>query len=238
VITYGINNEQALLKACNIHVGSKGTSFELAGDFGTVALQTKITGIFNVYNILSAVGAALSEGVDIDVIKRALEKFQSVPGRFELIDCGQPFSVIVDFAHTPDGLENILKTAKEFAKGRIIIVFGCGGDRDRTKRPIMGKLAVQYADVIIATSDNPRTEDPAQILNEVENGIKEALTPGKVYEKIIDRKTAIARAIGMANHDDIILIAGKGHETYQILKDKTIHFDDREVARDILREMK
>lgn len=238
VLTYGIRNEQAQLKADHIQIGSKGTFMELSGDFGAVPIQAKITGIFNVYNILSAAGAALAEGIDVAIIRAALEKFQSVPGRFEIIDCGQPFSVIVDFAHTPDGLENILKTAKEFAKGRIIIVFGCGGDRDRTKRPIMGKLAVQYADIIVATSDNPRTEDPVQILNEIENGIKEVLTPGKIYEKITDRKMAIARAIGMAAPDDIILIAGKGHETYQILKDRTIHFDDREVARDVLREMR
>lgn len=236
-ITYAVKDNKALLQAHNIHVGSKGTTFELIGDFGAVALQVKITGIFNVYNILSAVGGALAEGVDIAVIKSALEKFQSVPGRFELVDCGQTFSVIVDYAHTPDGLENILKTAQEFAKRRIIIVFGCGGDRDRTKRPIMGRLAVKYADIIIATSDNPRTEDPAQILDEVEKGIREALTAGKVYEKIIDRKTAILRAIGMAEQDDIILIAGKGHETYQILKDRTISFDDREVARAAIREM-
>lgn len=237
-IAYGIKNAQAQLKAENIHVGSKGTTFDLTGDFGTVALHVKITGIFNVYNIMSAVGAALAEGIDIATIKRALEKFQSVPGRFELVDCGQPFSVIVDYAHTPDGLENILKTAQEFAKGRIIVVFGCGGDRDRTKRPIMGRLAVQYGDVIIATSDNPRTEDPVQILEEIETGIKETLTPGKTYEKIIDRKTAIERAIAIAKPDDIILIAGKGHETYQILKDKTIDFDDREVARAALKEIK
>jgi UDP-N-acetylmuramoyl-L-alanyl-D-glutamate--2,6-diaminopimelate ligase/murE/murF fusion protein len=196
--------------------------------------------MFNVYNVLAAVGAALAEGVAPDIIKQALESFTSVPGRFELVQAGQPFTVIVDYAHTPDGLENVLKTAKQFVQGKIIVVFGCGGDRDRTKRPIMGKIAIQYGDIVLVTSDNPRSEDPKKILDDIEVGIKEGLCAdnnGKYYEVISDRRQAISRAIQMAKAQDVILIAGKGHETYQILRDKTIDFDDRKVAREVIKEM-
>ena len=153
-----------------------------------------------------------------------------MPGRFELVKAGQDFTVIVDYAHTPDGVENVLRTARKIAKRRIIAVFGCGGDRDRTKRPIMGRLAGELADVVIATSDNPRSEDPAAILDEVEAGVEETVG-SKPHEKIVDRHTAIFRAVELAQPDDIVVILGKGHENYQILKDKTIHFDDKEQAR-------
>lgn len=236
-ITYGVEGT-ADLTATDINVRSRGAAFVIKGPFGSLPLQLKITGVFNVYNVLAAVGAALAEGIDVNTIRVALEEFQSVPGRFELVDAGQPFTVIVDYAHTPDGLENILKTARQFAQGRIIVIFGCGGDRDRTKRPIMGRLAMEYGDVVIATSDNPRTEDPAFILQEVEVGLKEAGRGEKPYEIIVDRREAIARAIRLAEADDVVVVAGKGHETYQILKDRTIDFDDREVAREIIREMR
>ena len=235
-ITYGIQSS-ADIKAEQVAIQASGTSFNIAGSCGLIPLKLNITGLFNVYNVLSAVGAALAEGINPSIIKAALEKFQSVPGRFELVNAGQDFSVIVDYAHTPDGLENILKTARQIAKRRIIVVFGCGGDRDRTKRPMMGKLAAQYGDVVIATSDNPRSEDPAAILAEIEIGIQEGLTEGKIYEKISDRRDAIARALQIANKEDIVIIAGKGHEDYQILKDRTISFDDKEVAKEIIREM-
>jgi UDP-N-acetylmuramyl-tripeptide synthetase len=236
-ITYGIHNE-ATLTALSPEIEPRGVRFTLKYKNSAIPLKLKITGMFNVYNTLAAVGAMLAENISLDIIKTALENFESVPGRFELVDVGQPFSVIVDYAHTPDGLENILRTAKQFAKGRIIVVFGCGGDRDRTKRPIMGKLAAEYGDVVIATSDNPRTEDPVFILQEVEVGIKQGLTRGATYEVIVDRRQAIAKAIEMAETDDIVIIAGKGHETYQILKNKTVPFDDRQVARELIREMR
>lgn len=236
-LTYAIK-EPADLTAEHIQVTAKGASFVVQGSFGSLALQLKITGVFNVYNVLGAIGAAVAEGVDLNTIALALQEFESVTGRFELVTAGQDFSVIVDYAHTPDGLENILKTAKEFAQQRIIVVFGCGGDRDRTKRPIMGKLAAQYGDIVIATSDNPRTEDPNTILAEIEIGITAALRREQHYEKISDRRQAICRAIQLAAKDDVVIIAGKGHETYQILKDRTIAFDDREIARDCIREMK
>jgi len=236
-ITYGINTD-ADLKAEHADIQATGTKFKIVGFFGSIALNLKITGLFNVYNVLSAVGAALAEGIDSQIIKIALQKFQSVPGRFELVTTDQPFSVIVDYAHTPDGLENILKTAQQIAKQRIIVVFGCGGDRDRTKRPIMGKIAAQYGTIVIATSDNPRSEDPEVILNEIETGVKSGLSAGKIYEKISDRRQAIARALQLAECDDIVIIAGKGHENYQILRDRTISFDDKEVVREIIREMR
>lgn len=235
-ITYGIQN-QADLHAVNTDVRANGVRFDVEG-YSELSLELKITGIFNVYNVLGAIGAALAEKVNPAVIKQALEEFQSVAGRFELVSEGQSFAVVVDYAHTPDGLENILRTAKQFTKGRIITVFGCGGDRDRTKRPIMGRLAVDYGDIAIATSDNPRSENPEAILAEIEVGIKEGLTANKKYEIVINRREAIERAISLAQTGDTVIIAGKGHETYQILGDKTIPFDDREVAREILRGRK
>jgi UDP-N-acetylmuramyl-tripeptide synthetase len=237
VFTYSLH-KAADLQALSPNVHADGASFTVRAGFGEMRLDLKITGLFNIYNVLAAIGAAQAENIAPAIIKTALEKFQSVPGRFELIDEGQPFSIIVDYAHTPDGLENILKTARQIAKQRIIVVFGCGGDRDRTKRPIMGRLAAEYGDVVIATSDNPRSEDPAAILEEVEAGIVQGLTPEKKYEKIIDRRRAIARALQLAAPSDVVIIAGKGHENYQILKEGTIAFDDREVAREIVKEMK
>lgn len=229
-LTYAIEKE-ADLRATDILVHANGAEFVLHHEsFGEMPLKLHITGIFNVYNVMSAVGAALAEHIDAAVIKEALEAFTAVPGRFELVKAGQDFSIIVDYAHTPDGVENVLKTARKIAKKRIIAVFGCGGDRDRTKRPIMGRLAAELADVVIATSDNPRTEDPEFILSQVEEGVDEAIGT-KHHELIVDRRHAIYRAIEMAEKDDIVVILGKGHENYQILKDKTIHFDDKEEAR-------
>ncbi|WP_026759978.1 UDP-N-acetylmuramoyl-L-alanyl-D-glutamate--2,6-diaminopimelate ligase [Selenomonas ruminantium] len=230
-LTYGIENK-ASLQATNVEVLASGANFTLTEEFlGKLDLQLHITGIFNVYNVMAAVGAAIAEKIDPAVIKKALLNFTSVPGRFELVKAGQDFSIIVDYAHTPDGVENVLNTARRIAKKKIIAVFGCGGDRDRTKRPIMGRLAAELADVVIATSDNPRSEDPAFILSEVEAGVKETIGD-KQHECIIDRREAIFRAVELAETDDIVIILGKGHEDYQILKDKTIHFDDKEVARE------
>lgn len=236
VISYGAKGQGDII-ASDINVKADGVRFTITGDFGTMELALKITGLFNVYNAMAAFGAATAEGIDPATIGQALASFRTVPGRFELVDEGQSFAVIVDYAHTADGLENILKTARQFAEKRMIVVFGCGGDRDKTKRPIMGRLACQYGDIILVTSDNPRTEDPIAILRDVEAGILEAVTAGKQYEIIVDRREAIAKAIGMAQPQDIVIIAGKGHETYQILKDKTIPFDDREVARLVIKEL-
>ena len=234
LITYGIKHKDATLKAENVEIKASGASFEVEYNNEVMHFDLKVTGMFNVYNILGVIGAALAEHINPAIIKETLENFEAVAGRFELVRQGQDFSVIVDYAHTPDGLENVLKTAREIAKKRLIVVFGCGGDRDRTKRPIMGRIAAQLADVVIATSDNPRTEDPEFILSEVEAGVLPALH-GNFHEKITDRRHAIFRAIELAQKDDIVLIAGKGHENYQILKTGTIHFDDKEVAIEAIR---
>ena len=229
-ITYAIKAEKADLRAVEVRLHASGADFAVQGGFGRIKLQLAITGLFNVYNVLGAVGAALAEEIPLGVIAKALTAFRGVPGRFELIDCGQPFAVVVDYAHTPDGLENILRTAREITPHHIITVFGCGGDRDRTKRPIMGRIAAELSDAVIATSDNPRSENPTSILAEVMTGVREKIG-NKAVEAIPDRRQAIFVAIAMAQPGDTVIIAGKGHEDYQILKDKTIHFDDREVAR-------
>ena len=232
-ITYAIKDEKADLRAVEVRLHASGADFAVQGGFGRIKLQLAITGLFNVYNVLGAVGAALAEEIPVGVIEKALTAFRGVPGRFELIDCGQPFAVVVDYAHTPDGLENILRTAREITPHHIITVFGCGGDRDRTKRPIMGRIAAELSDAVIATSDNPRGEDPTSILAEVMTGVREKIG-NKAVDEIPDRRQAIFVAIAMAQPGDTVIIAGKGHEDYQILKDKMIHFDDREVAREAL----
>jgi len=234
IITYGIE-KPATVTAQEIAVTANGVAFTAVTPQGKEKFKLKLTGLFNVYNALAAICVGLTQGVNLALIKEALESVPGVPGRFELIDCGQDFTVIVDYAHTPDGLENILKTAKAFAQRRIITVFGCGGDRDRTKRPLMGKVAAKYADYCIITSDNPRSEDPVQIIKETEAGVVEGGKSRDDYATVTDRRQAIAKAIAMAEPGDVVIIAGKGHETYQIIKDKVLPFDDREVAREILR---
>ncbi len=239
VVTYSIEAPSDL-RATGIHFNAASTDFTLETASGTYPVHTNLVGRFNVYNVLAAISAALGEGISMETILRSLLDFHSVPGRFELIDEGQDFTVVVDYAHTPDGLENILKTAEELRKGRIIAVFGCGGDRDRLKRPIMGRIGATYADIVIVTSDNPRTENPTQIVAEVAAGVEEIARerPSLSYEIIESRRDAIRRAIALAQSGDIILIAGKGHEDYQILADKTIHFDDREEARAAIRSLR
>ncbi len=228
-ITYSIENNSDL-RAENVDVHAGGTSFNV----GNLNLNLHLTGKFNVYNALSAVAVARAENISTDTIKAALEAFKSVSGRFERVYAEIPFTVIVDYAHTPDGVKNVIETARQIVKNKIITVFGCGGDRDNTKRPIMGRLAAELSDIVIATSDNPRSENPQKILAEIEVGIKEKIG-GKQYECIPDRRAAIFRAIEIAQAGDIVLILGKGHENYQILRDKTIHFDDKEVALQAIR---
>ncbi|MBR6888026.1 MAG: UDP-N-acetylmuramoyl-L-alanyl-D-glutamate--2,6-diaminopimelate ligase [Selenomonadaceae bacterium] len=223
-ITYSVGNP-ADLRGAEVQCEMRNAQCVIETAQGKMNLSLQITGLFNVYNVLAAAGAALAENIRPDVIKRALENFKSVPGRFERIFADVPFEVIVDYAHTPDGVKNVLQTARQIVKGKIITVFGCGGDRDHGKRPIMGKLAAELSDVVIITSDNPRTEDPEKILDEIAAGIDK-----KIYERIVDRRAAIFRAIELAEAGDIVLILGKGHENYQILNTGKIHFDDREVA--------
>lgn len=227
VITFAID-KNADLKAEDIHISADGVEFKLEYDGKEYPVSLNTPGKFSIYNALGAIGACILMGIDMDTIISGLKENKGVNGRFQTVRSKRGFNAIVDYAHTPDGLENILKTAKEFVKGRIITVFGCGGDRDRTKRPIMGEIAGIYSDYCIITSDNPRTEDPAQILDDVEPGTKKS---GCDYTKIVDRGEAIKYAIDMAKEGDVVIVAGKGHENYQIFADKTIHFDDVEEVK-------
>ncbi|MED5020313.1 UDP-N-acetylmuramoyl-L-alanyl-D-glutamate--2,6-diaminopimelate ligase [Paenibacillus chibensis] len=236
VITYGLD-EKADVRASEISITAQGTHFHVDTFKGSADIQLRMVGKFNVYNALAAITAGLLEGLELDSIKQSLESVPGVDGRVESVDEGQPFAVIVDYAHTPDGLENVLKTVNEFAKGRVITVFGCGGDRDRTKRPIMGKIAAKYSDMVMVTSDNPRTEDPDLILKDIEAGLLEDSVSEDKYQLIVDRRAAIQKAIEMASPDDVVLIAGKGHETYQILGHTKHDFDDRIVAKEAIRGM-
>jgi UDP-N-acetylmuramoyl-L-alanyl-D-glutamate--2,6-diaminopimelate ligase len=231
VITYGCHNNHATLNAYDIENKISGTAFRLniEGTVHRVEIQTP--GKFSVYNALAAIAACLSLGMPIDLIKNTLKEGSTIKGRFETFKSKKGYFAIVDYAHTPDGLENVLDTILEVVEGRIITVFGCGGDRDRTKRPQMGKLAGQKSDYAIITSDNPRTEEPLSIIKEVEIGMQETSCP---YEKIEDREQAIIKALSIAEPKDIVLIAGKGHEDYQIIGKTKIHFDDAEKVKMIL----
>ncbi|MBS0169063.1 MAG: UDP-N-acetylmuramoyl-L-alanyl-D-glutamate--2,6-diaminopimelate ligase [Nitrospira sp.] len=235
VWTYGLG-EQADLRAEDVRMSAAGTDFTLRSPAGTCAIQSRLVGEHNVYNLLAAIGVVLHEGLTLDHVRAAVGAVSNVPGRFERVEAGQNFTVVVDYAHTEDALVRLLTAAHALRTGRIITVFGCGGDRDRTKRPKMGRAAVQYSDVVILTSDNPRTEDPAAILREVEIGVKAALADrGHVrYHMLADRRAAIEAAIREAKPGDMVLIAGKGHEDYQIVGTTKHHFDDREIAREMI----
>jgi UDP-N-acetylmuramoyl-L-alanyl-D-glutamate--2,6-diaminopimelate ligase len=188
----------------------------------------------NLYNMGAAIGVAVGLGVSSDAIRRGLESIPNVPGRFEPVYRGQNFRVIVDYAHTDDALRKLLASAREITSGKVIVVFGCGGDRDRTKRPLMGEAAAHGADRIFVTSDNPRSEDPLAIIAEIEPGLKQA---GGDYQVVPDRREAIRAALAAANGGDTVVIAGKGHETYQIIGNRTFPFDDKAVARELLDEL-
>jgi UDP-N-acetylmuramoyl-L-alanyl-D-glutamate--2,6-diaminopimelate ligase len=232
VITYGIDNP-ATLRAHDVKIEAHGVSYRLESFAGGEEFALQMTGKFSVYNALAATAAGLAEGIPLKQIKRSLEAISGVDGRFERVQAGQDFAVLVDYSHTPDSLENALKTIREFAKANVYCMIGCGGDRDRTKRPIMANIAAQYADVAIITSDNPRTEDPEAILDDMEAGLADV--PKDRYVRITDRTAAIRFAIERAQTDDVILLAGKGHETYQIIGKTYYEYDDRDVAAKAIR---
>ncbi len=234
VVTYGVEKD-CDIRAGNISLRAGGVSFDVYTPAGDVYLGLHLTGLFNVYNALAAVAVGFVNDIDLTSIKEALESVKGVPGRLEKVDEGQDFSVLVDYAHTPDGLENIIKAARGFARGRVVTVFGCGGDRDRTKRPIMGEISGRLSDYTVITSDNPRTEDPLFIIAQIEEGVRKAADRSR-YSVIPDRREAIGYAINMARPGDVVLIAGKGHETYQLVQDKVLHFDDREEASKALKQ--
>jgi UDP-N-acetylmuramoyl-L-alanyl-D-glutamate--2,6-diaminopimelate ligase len=230
--TYAID-KPATLQAQNYHLTNKGCAFELLYQGKVYQADIPLSGKFNVYNSMAALCAMLVQGFELGALLEDLKKAPQVAGRFEKVDEGQDFGVIVDYAHTPDGLENVLKTARDIVRGRLICVFGCGGDRDRGKRPIMGELATRLADYAIVTSDNPRTEDPNAIIDEIVAGIP----AGAEYEVQPDRRLAIGRAIEIAEDGDVVLIAGKGHEDYQLVGGRVLDFDDRKVAREFLHSL-
>jgi len=233
VLWYGLSSDSQI-HAENIVTSFEGLRFDLCYGGERQPIESTLAGRINVLNILAASGAALSYGIDLGTIARGVAALKAVPGRFERIDCGQPFLVAVDYAHTDDALRNVIQVAREMTKGRVITLFGCGGDRDRAKRPLMGMAAGELSDFVVLTSDNPRSEDPLDIINDALVGLGRFDTP-HIAEP--DRAKAIRRALEEARAGDVVLIAGKGHEPYQVLKDRTIHFDDRETARQILGDL-
>ncbi len=231
---YGYGIEAGEFRASDVEMSAAGMRFAAMTPYGRAAIATRLTGKVNVYNLLAASAAAMARGLTLDEVSAGAAALDCVPGRFQTIDTGQPFAVVVDYAHTDDALRNLTAMAREFVskgRGRVITLFGCGGDRDRTKRPLMGRVAGEGSDFVVLTSDNPRSEDPQAILNDVLPGL--AVT-GTRYTVEPDRVSAIHAAIRAAEPEDIVLIAGKGHEKVQVLKDRTIPFDDAEVAGHVL----
>ncbi len=233
VLTYGVER-QADVRAEAVVTHADSVSFRVVAPWFTTDVRVSAPGIFNVYNALAAITACGALGITPEAVVEGLAAVQ-VPGRAEVVPTpGMPYTVMIDYAHTPDSLENILSAVRGFTRGRLISVFGCGGDRDRTKRPVMGAISGRLADYTVITSDNPRTEDPERIVQDIEAGI----SPLQVaYTVIIDRTQAIRHALSIGREGDVIVLSGKGHETYQMFKDKTIHYDEREVVEALLKEM-
>ncbi len=227
-VTFGVA-QKADIRVLESSLRTDGTTLSLATPAGKIDIDIHLPGRPNIYNAMAAVGSALTLGIGAGDISRGLESVAGVPGRMELVRAGQPFSVIVDYAHTPDALEKLLQTVRSLPYERLITVFGCGGDRDRTKRPLMGSVAVRMSDYVVATSDNPRSEDPLAILDEIRTGLEERTD---AYEINPDRREAIGRALSLAGPGDAVVIAGKGHETYQVAGNQVLPFDDRAVARE------
>lgn len=225
VITYGLS-EKADIFASEITLEERGLSFTTLGK----RIEMKLSGRHNVYNALAAIGTGVALGLDVKDIKSGIAALSQIKGRFEAIEEGQPFKVIIDYAHTPDALQSVLLSARGLNPTRIITLFGCGGDRDTGKRPLMGKVARELSDYVIITSDNPRSEDPLEIIRQIESGFNQHNN----YRVVVDRKEAISQSIQEARPGDLVLIAGKGHEDYQIIGDQTIPFDDGKVTRGVL----
>jgi len=234
VVRYAVNSD-ADITARDAEFSLNGMRFRMRTPAGELDFHSPLVGPPHIYNTLAAVASGLALGYSLEVITKALAKCTGAPGRFERVPHEGDFAVVVDYAHSDDALLNVLRTAREVTRGRIITLFGCGGDRDRSKRAPMGEAAGSLSDVVILTSDNPRTEDPNQILSDAEEGIKKT---GKPYEKIADRRAAIHHAIEQARADDLVLIAGKGHEDYQIIGRDVFHFDDKEVAREAIESLR
>lgn len=230
-VTYSEKRNDSTFSAKYINLRPEGIEYELVGYNLIKHIKLKTGGKFSVYNSMCAALCALELGIELSTITNALEKLNGVKGRAEIVPTGRDFTVIIDYAHTPDGLENILSTFKEIKQGRLVCLFGCGGDRDATKRPIMGSVAAKLSDFVIVTSDNPRSEEPMKIIDDITVGMKDSKTSYKVIENRIE---AINYAIENAESNDIIILAGKGHEDYQILSTGKIHLDEREVVAEAL----
>lgn len=228
-VSYSVNGNADYV-AKGIKFNSTAIAYELLTQ-GITHIDVNTGGSFNVSNSLCAIACAELLGIPLEVICKALREFKGVSGRAEVVPVESDFTVIIDYAHTPDGLKNVLKTFKECSKGRLIVLFGCGGDRDRTKRPLMGEIACIYADYVIVTSDNPRTEDPKEIIKDILKGVPNGQNSAKVIE---NREEAIKFALSIAQKDDIIVLAGKGHETYQLIGRQKVHFDEREIVKNAL----
>lgn len=234
VSTYAVDDECAEYRALDLKYRADGVSFRLKNGTRDTEVSVRTPGRFSVYNALAAAGCLATLGFDLQDTLNYLSKSVGVKGRAEVVETGRDFTVIIDYAHTPDGLENVLNTFNEIKTDRLVVLFGCGGDRDATKRPKMGKIAAQLADYCIVTSDNPRTEDPAAIIDDILVGIKDTKTP---YTVIENRREAIHYAVKNAQKGDIIVLAGKGHETYQIIMTTKNHFDEREIVQEALAEL-
>lgn len=233
LLTYGVHSP-ADIRADVADVRPDGASYVMRYEGRDTPVNLRLSGHFNIYNALGAAGAAMLLGVGPETVKLGLERIERMNGRMERVETGGDFTVLVDYAHSPDSLQNVLRAARVFARGRVIVVFGCGGDRDRTKRPAMGRLAGELADYVVLTSDNPRTEEPESIIDMIEPGLAGC---GKPWVRNADRHQAIGRALEEAKSGDVVIIAGKGHETYQDVMGVKRHFDDREVAREWLRKL-
>ncbi|HEX9917435.1 MAG TPA: UDP-N-acetylmuramoyl-L-alanyl-D-glutamate--2,6-diaminopimelate ligase [candidate division Zixibacteria bacterium] len=232
-VTYSLRNKEADVFVEKMNHDLKGLEIRSSTPLGEFEVRLNFIGEQNVYNALAAIASSVALGFELENIRSGLEKARVVSGRLEKINLGQPFDILIDYAHTPDALERVLITAKELTSGKLIALFGCGGDRDKTKRPIMGKLATRIADYVIVTSDNPRTENPSSIIDDIFKGINSK----NDIKRIEDRKEAIKQAIDLAKPRDILVIAGKGHEDYQIIGTKRFHFSDKEAVEEILKGM-
>ena len=232
-VTFSVNNDRCDYSAKNIRISASGVKYELVSNSNIGRVKFAVPGNFSVYNSMGAIICLVEMGMDFKDVLDAVAECIGVPGRMEVVPTDTPYTVLIDYAHTPDGLENVLSTVREITEGKVIVVFGCGGDRDKTKRPIMGEIAVKMADVAVVTSDNPRSEDPESIIEDITAGISRG------NAKVIvdsDRTNAIEKALEAAKEGDIVVLAGKGQETYQILASGKIHFDEREVVAKILSE--
>jgi len=232
VWTYGLTRP-ADVGVEGLELGLDGSSFRARTPRGELSVRSPLLGRFNVSNLLAALTAGLALEVPPEALAESLGRFAGVSGRMERVEAGQPFAVIVDYAHTDDALRNLLEVVRELGPRRVITVFGCGGDRDRSKRPLMGAVAARLSDVVVLTSDNPRSEPPESILEEIQRGMNGGRSADRRHV-ISDRREAIARALSLAEPGDAVVIAGKGHETQQVLRDRSVPFDDRQVARDLL----